>query len=242
MSHIWMSHVTHMNESCHTYEWVATLLSLDSGCFFTFFFWAVSRSSTLTMQVNGTCRTYEWVMSHIWMSHVTHMNESCHTHEWVATPLALHREGVFSFFWAVSQSSILSLQVNGTCRTCNKSCHTDEWVMSHRWMSHVTQMNESCHICEGVMSYLWMSHFTHMNEAYHNGNKARLESRFFCSSNWARLDNTVELRCDRQEKYGRFMSYISTNHAIYMKESVISQIRMNPTPNETCHRVVTWLA
>jgi len=22
MSHIWMSHVTHMNESCHTYEWV----------------------------------------------------------------------------------------------------------------------------------------------------------------------------------------------------------------------------
>ena len=23
----------------------------------------------------------EWVMSHIWMSHVTHMNESCHTHE-----------------------------------------------------------------------------------------------------------------------------------------------------------------
>jgi len=30
---------------------------------------------------------YEWVMSHIWMSHVTHMNgschESCHTCEWV---------------------------------------------------------------------------------------------------------------------------------------------------------------
>jgi len=22
MSHIWMSHVTHINESCHTYEWV----------------------------------------------------------------------------------------------------------------------------------------------------------------------------------------------------------------------------
>ena len=27
-----------------------------------------------------TLYTYEWVMSHIWMSHVTHMNESCHTH------------------------------------------------------------------------------------------------------------------------------------------------------------------
>ena len=27
--------------------------------------------------------THEWVMSHIWRSHVTHMNESCHTYEWV---------------------------------------------------------------------------------------------------------------------------------------------------------------
>ena len=25
--------------------------------------------------------TQKWVMSHIWMSHVTHMNESCHTHD-----------------------------------------------------------------------------------------------------------------------------------------------------------------
>jgi len=25
-----------------------------------------------------SCHTYEWVMSHIWLSHVTHMNESCH--------------------------------------------------------------------------------------------------------------------------------------------------------------------
>ena len=30
-----------------------------------------------------SCHTYEWVMSHIWMSHVTHLNESCHTYECV---------------------------------------------------------------------------------------------------------------------------------------------------------------
>jgi len=29
-----------------------------------------------------SCHTYEWAVSHIWMSHVTHMNESCHTYEW----------------------------------------------------------------------------------------------------------------------------------------------------------------
>jgi len=42
MNHIWMSHVTHMNESCHTYE---------------------------------------WAMLHIWMSHVTPTNQSCHAYE-----------------------------------------------------------------------------------------------------------------------------------------------------------------
>ena len=29
--------------------------------------------------MNNSCHTYEWVMSHLWMSHVTPMNESCHT-------------------------------------------------------------------------------------------------------------------------------------------------------------------
>jgi len=46
-SHIWMSHVPHMNESCHTYKWVMS-------------------------------HTHQWVMSHTWMSHVTCKNESCH--------------------------------------------------------------------------------------------------------------------------------------------------------------------
>ena len=33
--------------------------------------------------MNESCHTYEWLMSHIWMSHVAHMNESGHTCEWV---------------------------------------------------------------------------------------------------------------------------------------------------------------
>jgi len=47
MSHIWMCHGTHMNESCHTYKWFLELRFADS-----------------------------WVMAHIWMSHVTHTNDS----------------------------------------------------------------------------------------------------------------------------------------------------------------------
>jgi len=49
-----------MYESYYTYEWV------------------ILHSRLLRRNY-----TYEWVMSHIWMSHVAHINESCNTYEWV---------------------------------------------------------------------------------------------------------------------------------------------------------------
>ena len=57
-----MSHVTHMNESCHTYEWVMSHIWMSH-----------------VTHMKESCHTYEWAMSHIWMSHATRMNESCHT-------------------------------------------------------------------------------------------------------------------------------------------------------------------
>jgi len=98
---------------------------------------------------------YKWVMSrvsescHTWMSHVT-----C---EWVHTAWQTFRD----------------VQPNGwdTCEWVmthiDEWCHvrvgrgTGEWVMSHIWMSHVTDMNESCHTYEWVMSHIWTSHVTH---------------------------------------------------------------------------------
>ena len=52
------SHVTRVNESCHTCERI------------------MSR-----MRVNKSCHTYESVRSRIRKSHVTHMKASCHAHE-----------------------------------------------------------------------------------------------------------------------------------------------------------------
>ena len=84
MSHIWMSRVTHMNESCHTYEWVTSHIWM----------------SHVTL-MNESCHTYEWVMSHIWMSHVTHMNESCHTYEWL-----IHMcDMTHSYVWHLSRTA-----------------------------------------------------------------------------------------------------------------------------------------
>jgi len=62
----WMSHVTHMNESCHTYEWVISHVWMSH-----------------VTRMNESSHTYEWVMSHVWMSRVTRMNESCHTYKWI---------------------------------------------------------------------------------------------------------------------------------------------------------------
>jgi len=95
MSHSCMNHVTRMNASCHTQEcimshiWmrgnVRAQLSIceDSHA------WVMPHScmhhgkhmneSCLTH--DKSCHTYEWVMSHVWISHVTHINDSCHTYE-----------------------------------------------------------------------------------------------------------------------------------------------------------------
>jgi len=93
--------------------------------------------------MNDSCHIYERVMSHIRMSHVTHMNELCHTYESV-------------------MSHIRMSHVTHT----NQSCHTYESVVSHIRMSHVTHTNESCHTYEWVMSHIRMSHVTHMNDAH----------------------------------------------------------------------------
>ena len=152
-----MSHVTHMDESCHTYVWVMShmwmgpVTHMDESCH-TPFVWLLMQCSQ-TRGVNGeSCHICGWVMSHMWMSQVTHMNESCHTYE-----------GVMSHIW---MSHVTHMNESRQRRLV-------EWCQM--WMSHVTHMNESCHTYEGVkeschtyewvMSHIWMSHVTHMNES-----------------------------------------------------------------------------
>ena len=63
MPHIWMSRVTHMNQSCHTYESVMSRT----------YDWVVSNIwMSYVTYMNEPCHTYEWVMSHTWMSRVKH--------------------------------------------------------------------------------------------------------------------------------------------------------------------------
>ena len=75
MCHTWMRHVAHMKESCRTYEWVMSHTGrIQRGHLWYASWWKTHRQSRRGQIDKGT---YEWVVSHIWMRHVSHMNESC---------------------------------------------------------------------------------------------------------------------------------------------------------------------
>jgi len=89
MPFVWMSHVTHMNESCLTRKWFMSHtnaschryvqdLSTDRGVsqiWMSHVAHVHESCYTHVTHMNELCHTHEWVMSHIRMSHVTNMNE-----------------------------------------------------------------------------------------------------------------------------------------------------------------------
>jgi len=87
MSHIWMSHFTHINEACHTYEWVMSHIWMSQG---THQHSIVLRRIKLVTQINKCCPTdanITWRLSffpqtiqacRIGVSHVTHKRHVTH--------------------------------------------------------------------------------------------------------------------------------------------------------------------
>ena len=110
-SHIWMSRVTHMKESCHTYDWAVSYIWLRYVThYYTLFMWTHSCVYTCVYTL----------IAHTWMSQVyalmcihingTHVNESSihihvythvYTHEWhtwmshVYTFMCIHIYGTY---------------------------------------------------------------------------------------------------------------------------------------------------
>jgi len=66
MSRISTRHVTHLNQTCHTYQRVTRHTHQR----------VISHT-----HIHESCHTYQRVMSHMSRCHFTHMNESCHTYE-----------------------------------------------------------------------------------------------------------------------------------------------------------------
>ena len=88
---MWMSHVAHVNGSCHSYEWLilriwmAHVTHMNKSCF-TYECGMSHIWMSLVTHVNESCHTCKWGLSHIWMGLVTRMNGSYHTYEWVMSP------------------------------------------------------------------------------------------------------------------------------------------------------------
>jgi len=83
-SHIWMSYVSHVNESSFTQarRWSRRKLSLKNyrsllekshikeTTFYTRTY--ILMKSAKALGINESCHTYEWVMSHVWTSRTWH--------------------------------------------------------------------------------------------------------------------------------------------------------------------------
>jgi len=82
--HIWMSHIAHVNVSCHTCEcvmshmWMCHIAHVNESCLMDA--WGMSHIWKMYVtHINDSHHSCEWVMSQIWMGHVIHMNESVGT-------------------------------------------------------------------------------------------------------------------------------------------------------------------
>jgi len=151
---MWMSHATHVNESCHTSIWVLHgWLGVLGACLICqmalhFAFFESHKNESRHTWMNDSCHSCEWVTSHMRMSHVTHVNESRHTFIWVGMYMGLQS----------ASRSLLPMNEN-------KSCHICEWVTSHiyldRWMG---EWNESRHTCEWVTSHIYLGVWIRMSD------------------------------------------------------------------------------
>jgi len=141
MPHICLSHVTHLNESCHTFEWVMSHIWMSH-----------------VTHLNESSHTFEWVMSHIWMSHVTHLIESRHTSDWVMSHIWMSHVTHMN-------ESCHTYTIESRCRNPCRHTH-DPIKYVGLWMSRFTQVNESWHAFDGVMSHIWMSHVTHIQMSH----------------------------------------------------------------------------
>ena len=110
--------------------------------------------------VNEPCHTSERVMSHIWMSNVTHMNESCHTDDWVMSHIrykSCHTYEWITCAWGMSPVSHVT-HINESSQMWLPPKYCSPWLIPCvTWFIHTCDMPRA-HVCH---AYIW--HVTHMN-------------------------------------------------------------------------------
>jgi len=144
MSRIFMSHVTHINASCHTHEWVM-----------------VHMKESWHTWMNHV--THECVMSHIWMSHVTHESRGRAPSSW--TYLSYIWTSHVTHEWVMSHTchDVWLLRHGHTCPIYER-------VMTHMNKSHHTYVTmygsfvmDTLVLYTNTSWHTWMRHVTHIS-------------------------------------------------------------------------------
>ena len=169
MSQIWMSHVTHIDESGHTYEW-SHLPHMNESCH-TYELVMPHVCMSHVTHMSESCHTYEGVVSHIWMSHVTHMSESRDTYEYVLCHIWMCH---VSHIWMCHVSRIWICHVshvNVPCATWHNSVPPRRWLAwcpSRAIVTYDTasRIFEFVHTYLNEFSHIWTSHVPHMIQSY----------------------------------------------------------------------------
>jgi len=146
--YIWMSHVTHMNESyesCYSYEWFMLHIRMRhvshvthmNGSYYTYK-WVILHEQSFDVRMHVSCLTYRWVTrhTHIWMGHVTHTNESYYTYT------------VLSCIFMCRVSHI-----DESRDTPRNSRYTYKWFILH-------ELSFVVHIHVSYLTYLWVTRHT----------------------------------------------------------------------------------
>ena len=241
MSHLWRSQVTHMKESCHTCECVASHIW---KCQF-----AHTKESCLTYEyiVSHTSLSHMWIhrMSHIWIQPiplgVTFSKAQSSKLEGLFCHVSMKRDVRALSFELLKQHLKMSPQVGSaihgmshiwihcitqiTVSHMNTSyrtdhCHTCEYIvlshiwihrMSHIWKCQIVHTKESCHTCEYIGS-----HKSHIRESNHAREQVM-------SHIWRNLSHTwrshVTHMKESSHTHEGVMSHIWRSHVAHMKES-----------------------
>ena len=175
-SHMWTSHVTHRNDSCHSPDVESFVLELEWVC-----------PKRVMSQVLTTCHVYKGVMSHthtrshIRASHATHMKETCHSsggvsfdsrRAWVCPKRVMSQilTTCHIYTWVMLHIRTGSRVWKRHVTHMNESCCSSSGVslvFGREWMSHARGLHETCPTYKWVMSHIQTSHVTHANESCH---------------------------------------------------------------------------
>ena len=189
MSHMWVSLVTHMSESCHTYEWVMSHMNAWVMSHMHLTRWGPSKllpcrfgcDIQMIEFVNESCHTCQRFMSHMHESScILPFRVWCSDDRirgWVMSHISMH----VIYAWVIVHIAVSGVMFRWQSSwmihvTHFDSCHI---CMSHRaFVYGMSYMDRSCHVrlrritYDRVMSHMkeschtWMSH-VHMKESCH---------------------------------------------------------------------------